>query len=439
MRRHSWLETEPLDRCAHSRARLLAAVLAAGGLFASPSLWCSPSQPFSENDEARATLRELVFSPLAEVSRAAERVIRQSDGERVLFRVQKQNGAVYLTFTRADLVPPRLDAAGTFIIKRSAADGSFLQAKVFLQDDPGCFIRLTPRGERTSLALVLFDELYQREVVVPASFESLLTSPFSRIERLTNGAVDWQLVLPAAPSRADAALAKLASAVRQRLPGMRYADDGAMESDGRWVRISDGAPQTGRPGLNCSGFAKWFVDGFYGPLAGKLMDIASLKTRWGSSRGNSWSDRYEQERDPWFGLDWSRNLAALLAAVRGQGAAGNPERFDVRDVPGFRYVEDVGYPMANLRAILWRLERRSPGSVYLGSLNKETGADPALRQHHHLAVLVPFVDSSERFQVAVFESGTETSLESVRSRFADEYIHLVRLDATGSWKPPEVE
>ena len=38
-----------------------------------------------------------------------------------------------------------LDGAGTFIIKRSLKDGSFLQAKVFVQNDPGSFLRLFPR------------------------------------------------------------------------------------------------------------------------------------------------------------------------------------------------------------------------------------------------------------------------------------------------------
>ncbi len=419
-------------------AALAVAALGAASPLAAAPLAVAPVALFA-TDEARLALAEVVFAPLYQAAAAPSRVIEQSTGGPVLFRVERQAGALYLEFTRADLNPPRLDSAGTWIIKRSEADGTFVQAKVFLQDDPGCYIRLAPFGDRTSMEVSLFGQSWQRGLLLDASFDSLVTGPLARIERLSSAAVDWSLLAPGSQTAADRSLIAIVDRTRQALRGMHYVDDGAMDCTGRLVTIRDGAPQAGPVrGLNCSGFAKWFVDGFYRPLTGTLTDVESLKERDGASRGNSLTVRYEEERDPWFGLDWSRNLAAALSDARG-APRGGAQRFDVRGVPGFRYVEDIGYPLEQLATILWVLERQSPGAVYLGSINRNSGGDPPVPQHHHLVVLAPFIDATRTFQVAVFENAAEGSVSSLNQRFAGEYIHLVRLEALGTWNPPQVE
>ena len=290
----------------------------------------------------------MIFAPIATAARAAPRtVIQPADGRPVHFRTESSDGAVYQIFTRGDLGAARLDTAGTFIIKRSRADGAFVQAKIFLQDDPGCFARIVPLGERTALEITLFGRTFQRGVILAARFESLLTAPLERIMRLAEPAVDWDLLQPAEQTDADAAVERTAAAIRRALPRLGDAEDGAMDAAGRMVFIRDGSPQGAAPGFNCSGFAKWVVDGFFRPLTGALTDIDVLKERDLGIRGNRWTGPLEESRDPYFGLDWSRHLARELARARGEGTGG-VEASDVRDAPGFAYVDDVGYAIADL-------------------------------------------------------------------------------------------
>jgi hypothetical protein len=181
------------------------------------------------------------------------------------------------------------------------------------------------------------------------------------------------------------------------------------------------------------------VDGFYGPLSGgRLTALAELKRRHPELRGNRWSQGYEQARDPYFGLDWVRNLASALARAYGEAQSG-PESSDVRHLEYLEYREDVGYPVEELELALFLAAAREPGSFYLGSLNREMAGlpgQPVLRQHYHLAVFLPYFTAGGKFLVAVFELNRESSLEDLRRRFPGHFVHLQRLSARGQWTAP---
>ena len=82
--------------------------------------------------------------------------------------------------------------------------------------------------------------------------------------------------------------------------------------------------------------------------------------------------------------------------------------------------------------------------LYIGSVNAPSSAAdrenaPSLRQHHHLVVLFPVFDERGSFQVVVMERNLETSLASLDRRYAAEYVHLVRIDASGPFSLPRFE
>jgi hypothetical protein len=423
---------------------LLALAVFGGPVFGGPSIGepaGTPSVP--ENGEARALLRDTIFAPIGEAAARTPLVVEQSDGEKVSYHGEKQAGALYLVFANRQGRGYPLAGTGTFIIKRSLRDGSFLHAKVFLQNDPGCYLRLFPRDDRTVMDIVLFGEPFQSEVALPVPFERVLTAPLSRIMELSSGNVDWSLVLAPAQSQEDVRLSQVVAAIRGRLKGLRDMDDGAMDASGRLVAIATGLPaKAGRGGFNCSGFAKWVVDGFYAPLAGRDTDITALKSR-DAMRENRWSARLEEELDPYFGLDWSRGLARSVYLAR-TGSAASDEQIDVRDADRVPYVTDAGYPVPSLRTLLYFLARKDPGMLYLGSVNAPSSAadrenTPSLRQHHHLVVLFPVFDERGSFRVVVMERNLETSLASLDRRYAAEYVHLVRIDANGPFSLPRFE
>jgi hypothetical protein len=397
-----------------------------------------------ENWQARALLRETIFASVGDAAAHRSVVIEQSEGvPRVSFQTQKQSGFLYLVFANPAGRDYPLDAAGTFIIKRSMKDGSFVQAKVFLQDDPGCYLRLFPQDDRTLMDIYLFGEPFQAQLYLPVPFDRLLTASIAHIMELSSAAVDWPSVLAPAQGPGDQRLSRIVATLRARLSGLRDMDDGAMDRDGRMVFIATGAPApAGKGGFNCSGFAKWVVDGFYAPLTGKESDIAALKSR-DSMREGRWSARYEEELDPYFGLDWTRGLARSIARAR-TGTLPDDEEVDVRDAAHVPYIKDVGYPVPSLQVVLYFLARKNPGTIYLGSVNAPSleasqEGTPTLRQHHHVIVLFPFFDPRGAFRVVVMERNLETSLASLDRRYALEYVHLVRLDSEGEFSLPRIE
>ena len=413
-------------RCSPS---LLAALLL--GLLA-PSAFAQ----VPENLEARERFREAMLGTLRENADLPAGVLVQDGGPRVLFRTERSNGALYTLFVNEQGAAFPIAGSGSWVIKRDVQDGGFLQAKVFYRSDEGCFVRLFPSGQRTLLEAYLFGVRVARRAQLPLPFSAALTSPFSRIRELSGRQLRWDLLLAQGEPSADGHQVETVRRIRAALGSLHQADDGAMDEEGRFVRIADSAPQGPGGGLNCSGFAKWVVDGFYGPLAGgRYLPVEGLKARHPELRGNRWSRSYEQERDPYFGLDWARNLAVALSEAYGEPAPG-PEACDVRQLDYLEYREDVGYSLDELELALFLDACRNPGSFYIGSFNREMGGQPVLRQHHHLAVFLPYFTPAGDFRVAVFDLGRESSLLESRQRFAGHFVHLERLSARGEWVAP---
>jgi hypothetical protein len=395
-----------------------------------------------ENWEARTRLADLIVAPVHTVLSAGARVLTQSTGAaKVLVRTDRQSGAVYLSFANQQGVDFPLDGAGAFIVKRSLSDGSFLQVKIFVQDGPGTYLKLSPLDDRTLMDVYLFGEPFQTEIALPVSFDRVLTAPLSSIMEWSAAIVNWPLVLAPAPGPGDRRLEGMVRTLEPLIHHLRDMDDGAMDGAGAMVYIATGKP-AGKGGFNCSGFAKWVADGLYAPIAGTPMDIGPLKSR-NAGRDNPWSTKFEEELDPWFGLDWSRGLARTVAQAQ-TGTAPADAEIDVRDSDHVPYVKDVGYPVPKLEYLLYLLARMNPGTLYVGSVNAPSAlavseGTPTLRQHHHVIVLFPYFDQSGIFRVVVMERNLRTSLASLTHRYGTEYVHLERLDTDGVFAPPKTD
>jgi len=416
---------------------------------------------FKENTEARIKLKSKIFAPLYEAFKfKPEYIYEHESGATVKFYTIKSKKALYmLMLNNRDRGFPIL-GQGNYIVKRSLKDGRFIQVKIFVRNDPDSFIRIYPFKDRSYFDLTLYGFPLFREVVLPINFCSVLTCPFSEIMELSQNTIDWSLVLNRGNRRDSENLINIVKKIRKETPHLKDADDGALDADGHFVFIKDGKIQAGtdaigtddtntgaigtdagteQGGFNCSGFAKWVVDGFYYPLTGHFLDINTIKHKDKDVRGNRWSLRYEKERDPYFGLDWSRNLAVAILEAREHIKITNPEVVDVRNSRYIKYVEDVGYPVKDIKFIMFWLAKLYPDYFFIGSVNKEFGKDPVLRQHFHVIVLFPYFDSAGAFRVAVMERNTNTNISSLIKRYRDNYIHLVKIKAEGTFKPIFIE
>jgi hypothetical protein len=410
-----------------------------------------PIERFPESDSLRAALyAQVLAGPRDSVlARRPSLLTNEYGGFRL--STSRSGDAFYLILAPSKGGDWPIYGQGSWIIKRDYADGRFIQAKVFLRSDPGCFVRIYPDGERSLLDVVLYGAVLNKEVPLPLSFDSLLALPFSTVVDLSRASVDWELFSPRPGDYAP--LVDFAAAIRSRLPALRYVDDGGLDALARPVFIASGKAQGPKPGLNCSGFAQWVVDGLLSPLGLAFPSSAELKIKHPELRGASVDRALDDRYDPFFGLDWTRNLGlvaaraldplhphsltegdvrfspfALFSSTTGAMNGGLPyEAYPAYDV-------DSGYPIKGLKALLYVLAIKEPGRAYLASLSRTDTT--GLRRHYHVALLLPRFDKDGEFKVDLFESAAETRFDALLARAPRDFVHLVRLEPLPDFEPP---
>jgi hypothetical protein len=357
-------------------------------------------------------------------------------------------------------------AQGSWVLTRrrnNNAAGS--RIRIFLRSDYNTYVQFRPfSDEKCLMDVVLYDSYLVRALPIPVPFERLYTMPVEEALRLAGNRFPRRYFDIEGGAYRDSRA--FISAVRSRLPELTFLDDGARDENGSFVFINTLAAQNNpsrngivRGGLNCSGFAKWIVDGILRPRTGERLPIAQLKAPFGQ-RGNSFTEIWEEQRDPFFGLDWSRNLASIAGTALLSPAYGALEEIEVRDCPFSEvivrqekgstvnnypgYLPNAGFAAAGLHPLLYALAIDEPGRIYLAVVNKEITAPvtpdnprglPILRQYYHIAVLVPYFTERGVFQIAVFESAEETSFTAFKNRYPGQFVNLLRIPIDGSFNP----
>jgi hypothetical protein len=350
-------------------------------------------------------------------------------------------------------------AQGSWMLIRRKDNGAPTRIRVFLRSDPYMYVQFRPfSADKSLMDIVLYDAYMVRSLPLAVPFERLYTIPVEEALALAGDKFPRRYFEPDPENYRDKR--QFITQVRSRLPELTFGDDGAIDETGRYVYINSGAAQIGEQGLNCSGFTKWLIDGMLRPLTGERLAIPPLKAPFGE-RGSTYTDLWEELRDPFFGLDWIRNLASTAGTILRAPSYASLEEIEVREepfseliirsrngsstirsYPGF--LENAGYGIEGLTPLLYTLAIDEPGRFYLVAVNNEMGPPtteanprgrPRMRQYFHVAALIPYFDEYGVFQVAVFESAEETSLSAFRNRYPGHYISLVRVPLETVFEP----
>jgi hypothetical protein len=371
------------------------------------------------------------------------------DGTRVELRVERGAAEYMIVLAREKDGSFPVSASGGWALYRRLSDGEPTRIRMFPSSDPHCYVQLRPDGGgRTLMDSVVYGGYVGRAVVLPLPFDRAVTAPFASLVKMAGPQFPRRYFEPFSAQYAD--IRDLTAAIRSRLGELTYVDDGAFDENGLPVYIETGAPQGGTAGVNCSGFAKWLADGLLRPLGLGRLPIEPLKVP-PVSRGHSFSEPFDDARDPYFGLDWTRNLAAAVGRAYFGERGADPGEYEVRSspiaavrIPGGdgsaaraypKQMKDSGFALDGLKATLYALAVDEPGRIYLASVNRDIGTAPRLRQHYHVAAFLPQFDESGTFSIAVFESGVESDFDAFIARYQGHLIHLVRLPAEKGFDP----
>ena len=347
-------------------------------------------------------------------------------------------------------------AQGSWMLTRNRTTGAGTLIRIFLFSDQFTYIQFRPLdADKCQMDAVLYGAYVTRALPVAVTFERLYTMPLNDVLKLVEEKFPIRYFEPDPSVYRDSRV--FISKVRERLRGLRFADDGAIDENGNYVFIETLRRQNPAfAGLNCSGFTKWLIDGIIRPVTGTRLTIPPLKQPFGI-RGSSFTEKWEEIRDIFFGLDWNRNLAAAANSALRTPAYGTLEEFEVRrdnfafiivnenrrfvdqSYPGF--LLDAGYGVEGLRPLLYTLAIDDPYSFYLAAVNMEVAnnqsrtGNPRLRQYFHVAALVPYFDEYGAFRVVVFESAAETSFNAFRNRHAGRFVNLVQIPVRTEFDP----
>ncbi len=379
---------------------------------------------------------------------------------RVMTRVQRENNtlAVLVTPTRGGETAEI--QRGTWVLYRNRENGQPETIRIYFSTDPELFINIradnASPNSRSQIDMLVYGAYVRKDVPLGIAFLDLFNTPLSTIIARTRQQIPWSYFETEAIRYRD--IQATAAVIRAALPTLVFYEDGAFDADGKPVLIETGERQTresflaaAKPdqdqekivgGVNCSGFAKWVIDGILRPRVGSGSIIERLK---GSTAApdTHFTRNYREERDLFFGLDWTRNLAAAVVSMKARQTilpdnAGIDVTFTpfslftknprwASDALGFSgYQRNVGYQAAFLKPLLYALAVTEPGNLYLAAVSSE-GGDPNLRAFDHIAVFLPWFDGAGTFHADVFESAEETSLERFLTLHPGVFVHLVRV------------
>lgn len=408
-----------------------------------------PSPEFSDSATVRSSILESWLTeeidPLRRL-KAAELADRHGYVFDVTQKKNKSGDMLDITVSPRE----RSGVQGDWVLSRRLLDGMCDHISIYPVADENIRVDIrsdgtNPEKGRSRLDLVIYGTFAVRDVIVGVPLFTLYTTSFSDIVALTEKTVPWNMVAPDISRYVD--IESMILEIREKLPTLVYLDDGAFDEDYKPVLIETGAGQDPKKvleaiplgqkpllvigGVNCSGFAKWIVDGIIRSEAGQGTFIAPLKGSTDSPETH-FTEPVRESRDLFFALDWTRNLASAAASLWG-GKTVRPDASGVNvTVDTFSgmtpFVKNVGYKVSELYPLLYRLAIQEPGHFYLGAISRERG-DPLMRQYHHVVAFFPRFDREGQFTVAVFESVVETQCGDFIAKNSDAFVYLVRIRA----------
>ncbi|MDR3284931.1 MAG: hypothetical protein LBS97_07125 [Treponema sp.] len=334
-----------------------------------------------------------------------------------------------------------IDTSGSWVLTREKETGKATAITWYFSGNSGVYVRFYPAAGHTTADFMVFNIPVVRTMPVAVRFERLYTASFEEVK-------NWTPILPWSYGEPDRSLNTgnlyMIDRIRENLPRIVYTEGIANDENGRPASIFTGSPQelakSGNLELSGAGFVKWIIDGLILPITGKAEQIAALTTPTITYHTGSLVSVLSESYNLTFALDWIRNLAISAVSTRsklGQSVSGGGT--DVQKEPfvaGFKtfFTPNTGYRIEILFSLLYVLAAQEPDTFYLAAIREtdrhHEGGE--VQYFNKCAAIFPYFDPWGRFNVAVFENGTEYPLDEFIQKYSDNFVYLTRIRSS-SW------
>lgn len=423
---------------------------------------------FPDDSSIRKSLIPLIFEKDLSISTNFEkRLFTDSSGQNWRLWVEKENQNVKFYLSPGLNGVFSASSQGTWILSRDITTGEPTKLQIILRSHYPCFLEILPNGNQSTISLIIQNAYFSQNSTIAVPLKRFYELSFLQIKTTTDPLINWTYADP------DPVLyqnnRRVIKKINENLKAITYGDEGCYDETNQLVSIKTGKPDNKIKGINCSGFVKWIVDSMVWPVIGQGLFVEPLKSQTvtfndddlkegatAQASAESYSRDYTAIREPFFGLDWTRNLAAAAASVfcnrnltpltAGVDVMNIPfsSIYDKSSLPQLvpSYIPNMGFSVSILKPLLYALAISEPDTLYLASINglkSDKNGEKPLRQHYHTAVLVPAILADGSFTVAIFESGESTTLEKFINRNKTEYIHLTRIRTPGQIYFPSLQ
>lgn len=345
------------------------------------------------------------------------------------------------------------DAEGSWILVRDKLTGNPIRIRWYFSADSDVYVQFSPLKENAYGDFIIFGGYAARQVPSGLPFERFYTASFADITAWTKNTMPWKYAFP----RTDLyhSTLQMVNVIREKLPGLVYAEDAMYDENDEPVSVSTGRPRdiheedSDKISLSSAGFIKWIADGIVEPAAGSSLKRAPLIIPTVEYKEDGYQGILARSYSTSFSLDWTRNIAAAVFSVyTGKTYLYPQSGVDVTEEPfsaelspqGIRntsgYVKDSGYPASFIKPLMYVLACEHPEECYLAAMRgTDRSHAPEVKAFNECAVLFPYFDSEGRFACTVFRNGAESSVDDFCRFYRDDFIHLVRMRTTEKFFP----
>ena len=359
-----------------------------------------------------------------------------------------RTNALFCLFLAA-VLPLRAEAA-PFFYKSAAYDAVYeenLNAgtktvesfTIFFKPTRQIYMTVFPYGERCRADAVVYGQRIYNGTVLPISWEKAAEKNFEDLIRASKAVWDWDLLLAQQNKTQTRTVLAVEKQIDEKLPDLKLADYKAMSETGKWIDIADGSEYS-RALVNSFGFVKWIADGFYRPATGRLMNLNDLVLKhFEEAPNNHWLIKETFRRNPYFGLDWIKNIGLKLNRLTLPDATVG--EIEVKSIPFYGFTETAGIHTSALPFVLYWLAAKTPSKFYLISYSSSSpwSEDRTLLEHSKTAVAFPTIDYRGLLSVAYYENGIKIPIEQIEERIKDSNISLVGAELLPLFHLPPVK
>lgn len=359
-----------------------------------------------------------------------------------------RTNALFCLFLAA-VLPLRAEAA-PFFYKSAAYDAVYeenLNAEtktvesftIFFKPTRQIYMTVFPYGERCRADAVVYGQRIYNGTVLPISWEKAAEKNFEDLIRTSKAVWDWDLLLAQQNKTQTRTVLAVEKQIDEKLPDLKLADYKAMSETGKWTDIADGSEYS-RALVNSFGFVKWIADGFYRPATGRLMNLNDLVLKhFEEAPNNHWLIKETFRRNPYFGLDWIKNIGLKLNRLTLPDATVG--EIEVKSIPFYGFTETAGIHTSALPFVLYWLAAENPSKFYLISYSSPSpwSEDRTLLEHSKTAVAFPTIDYRGLLSVAYYENGIKIPIEQIEERIKDANIFLIGVELLPLFHLPPVK